>query len=84
LAILVSGIEASSSMAAAKIDVADGPNSARKDDAAEQGLVWLVEFGVVEILNWQPDHFVYIVIRGRALDGGVGAAGEIDSVSQAL
>ena len=37
-----------------------------------------------EILNWQSDHFVYIVIRGRALDGGVGAAGEIDSVSQAL
>jgi hypothetical protein len=30
------------------------------------------------------DHFVYIVIRGGALDGGVGAAGEIDSVSQAL
>jgi hypothetical protein len=29
-------------------------------------------------------HFVYIVIRGRALDGGVGAAGEIDNVSQAL
>jgi len=27
---------------------------------------------------------VYIVIRGRGLDGGVGAAGEIDSVSQAL
>jgi hypothetical protein len=29
-------------------------------------------------------HFVNIVIRGRALDCGVGAAGEIDSVSQAL
>jgi hypothetical protein len=46
-------------------------------------LIRLTEFGVVEILNW-PRDFVYIVIRGRVHEGGVGAAGEIDRVSQAL
>jgi hypothetical protein len=29
-------------------------------------------------------HFVIIVIRGDALGGGVGAGGDIESVSQAL
>jgi hypothetical protein len=39
---------------------------------------------VDEILSWQCRHFVNIVFRGEALGGGVGAGGEIDSVSHAL